>query len=88
MDDFRHLRTIAEHANRTYDNLNTVIDYTYDTFEEFTLLSKTVSETRDANSNVLATVTTEYSNYEFGLGLTIDFFSGYLQDSSPNLPLN
>jgi hypothetical protein len=87
-DNFRHVRTVAEHATLDYDNLNTVIDYTYDTFDGFTLLSKTVSETRDSNSNVLATVTTEYSNYEFGLGLTIDFFANYLQDTSPNTPLD
>ena len=87
-DDFRHVRTEAEHATREYDNLNSTIDYTYDQFGNFNLLSKTVSETRDENSNVLATVTTEYMNYEFGLGLTIDFFAGYLENSSPNIPLN
>ena len=87
-DDFRHVRTIAEHATYELDNIHTIIDYTYDSFENFTLLSHTVAETRDENDNLIATVTTDYTNYEFGLGLSLAFYMDLLEDTDINIPLN
>jgi hypothetical protein len=87
-DDFRHVRTVAEHATLQYDNLSTVIDYTYDNFEGFVMLSRTVTETCDENDNLLANITTDYVDYEFGTGLTVDFFINILQNTDPHIPLD
>jgi hypothetical protein len=87
-DDFRHIRTVSEHSTRELDNLNTVINYTYGTFGEFVLMSGTTSETLDENDNLLATVTTVYSDYEFGVGLDLEFFTAYVEGRTPNAPLD
>jgi hypothetical protein len=87
-DDFRHVRTVAYHSTREYDNLTTTINYTYAPQEDFVLLSQTDSETKDENGNVLATVTTEYTDYEFGLGLDIEWFASRVEEWRPNPSLN
>jgi len=87
-DDFRHVRTVANHATRDFDNLETEINYTYDEVGQFVMLAETIAETYDDNDNLLATVTTTYSEYEFGLGLNMDFFIQYVEDVSVNPPLN
>ena len=87
-EDYRHIKTVATHSTREYDNLTTTINYTYAPQEDFVLLSQTNSETRDDNGNVLATVTTEYTDYEFGLGLDIEWFASRVEESRPNPSLN
>ncbi|MCK4719882.1 hypothetical protein KAU08_04445, partial [bacterium] len=76
----------CKESDYRYDNLTTVINYTYETFGIFNLLSQTVSEIRDENDNPLATVTTDYTDYEFGIGLSIDFFTNYLEGTNPTIP--
>jgi hypothetical protein len=87
-DDFRHVRTVATHSTREYDNLSTTIDYTYAPAGDFILLSQTVAETKDNDGNVLATVTTDYTDYEFALGLDIEWFASRVEDWRPNPSLN
>lgn len=87
-DDFRHVRTIAEHATYELDFIHTIIDYTYDRIGDFILLSHTVAETLDINDNSIATVTTDYTNYQFGLGLSQQFFTDLLEDKDISVPLN
>ncbi len=88
VDDFRHVRTIAHHSTREFDDLTTTIDYSYGQIEDFIMLTGTVARTSDENDNVLATVTTEYAHYEFGLGLDMEFFMNYVGDTEPQIPLN
>jgi hypothetical protein len=85
-DDFRHIRTIVKESDYRYDNLTTEINYTYETVGIFNLLSQTVAEINDENDNLLATVTTDYTDYEFGIGLSIDFFTNYLEGTNPTIP--
>ncbi len=87
-EDFRKVRTVATHSTRQYENLVTTINYTYGQVDGFTLLIGTTSEVRDANGNLIATVRTEYTDYEFGLGLDIEFFSEKLAGWRPNPSLN
>jgi len=87
-EDFRHVRTIATHSTRDYDNLTTTINYTYASVEDFVLLTQTISETKDENNNTIATVTTEYTDYEFGLGLDIEWFASRVEGWRPNPSLN
>jgi hypothetical protein len=89
-DDFRHVRTISHHASEQIDNLTTQIDYTYGDVGgetgDFKLLVKTVAETKDADNNLIATVTAEYKDYQFGVGLDVQFFTDRVGNRSPNLP--
>ncbi len=85
-DDFRHIRTVVKESDYRYDNLSTEINYTYETVGIFNLLSQTVAEINDENDNLLATVTTDYTDYEFGIGLDIDFFTNYLEGTDPTIP--
>lgn len=87
-DDFRHIRTVVKESDYQYDNLSTIINYTYEIVGIFNLLSRTVSEIRNEDDNQLATVTTVYTDYEFGIGLDINFFINYLEGTDPSLPLN
>lgn len=77
-DDFRHVRTVSHHANAHYDHLYTTIDYEYEMVDDFLLLSRTVAETKDENENVLAVITSTYSDYDFGLNLDLQFFKDIL----------
>lgn len=85
-DDFRHIRTVVKGSDYRYDNLTTEINYTYETVGIFNLLSQTVAEVRDENDNPLSTVTTDYTDYEFGIGLDINFFINYLEGTDPTIP--
>ncbi len=87
-DDFRHVRTLATHATREFENLNTTISYTYGPADKFILLLETVAEAKDPDGNLLATTTTAYTDYEFGLGLDNEFFANYVEGKTPNVPLN
>lgn len=87
-DDFRHIRTVASHANRDLDELRTQIDYVYDEVGGFTLVVEQTAETRDGEGNLVATTITTYTDYEFGLGLDVEFFTSYVGDKRPNPPLS
>ena len=54
--------------------------------EDFVLLTGTLKEARDDNDNLLATVITTYTDYEFGLGLTVDDFISWTEDSADPIP--
>jgi len=87
-DDYRHVRTVSHHSSEQMDNLTTQIDYTYGEVEDFKLLSQTKAETKDENSNIVATTTAVYSDYEFGIGLTVEFFTERVGNRQPNNPQN
>jgi hypothetical protein len=85
-DDYRHVRTISHHASEDRDDLITQIDYTYSPVEGFKLLTKTVALTKDENDIEIATVTDEYKDYQFSVGLSMEFFTNYVGNREPNLP--
>jgi len=83
-DDFRHVRTTKHGSSSELDNTITTSDYTYGPAGSFTLLQKTVAVTTDTEGTVLHTVTAEYTDYEFNIGLTLEFFAEWLADWRPN----
>lgn len=87
-DDFRHVRTISHHANERYDNLTTQIEYTYGQVDKYTLLVRTDAVTTNADGVELARTSAEYTDYEFGIGLDLQFFVERVGNRTPNVPLN
>jgi hypothetical protein len=85
-DDYRHIRTVTHHSSDTMDNLTTQIDYVYGDFQGCSLLAQATAETKDADGNLIATTTAVYSDYEFGLGLTTEFFTEKVGNRQPNNP--
>ena len=88
-DDYRHVKTISHHANYQYDSLLTTTEYVYSKVGDFVLLTGTTKDSKDDKDNLLATVETTYTDYEFGLGLTVENFMEWTKDSAdPIAPLN
>lgn len=85
-DDYRHIRTVSHHNSDRMDNLTTQIDYVYGDFQGCNLLAQTTAETKDVDKNLVATTTAVYSDYEFGLGLTTEFFTEKVGNRQPNNP--
>jgi hypothetical protein len=86
-EDFRKVRTVSINANDELDDLTTEINYTYGEINGFMLLTGEIAAWSDNEGNVVATVTTEYTDYEFGIGLDEQFFASYRESHSINPPM-
>jgi len=85
MDNFRHVYTEKYGSNNQYDLTITKLDYTYGTEGPFTLVQNILAETKDPEGNVLFAVEAVYSDYEFNVGLDLEFFiSAFEGESHPN----
>ena len=79
-EDFRKVRTISVNANDEYDNMTTEINYTYGEVDRFLLILEETAVWHGENGNEIATVTSEYTDYEFGVGLTEEFFASHREN--------
>jgi len=87
-DDFRKIRTVNFGTSADFDRVRKVLDYTYAEVEDFMLLDTIVALTEDPDGMLLHTVTAVYTDYEFDIGLTEEFFRQYTGDITVNPSYN
>ena len=84
-DDFRHVRTVKLGSNDEYDSTTTVLDYTYGPEGPCNMVQNIVATTSTPDGNVIYTVNAVYSDYEYNIGLDVEFFlSAFEGEGQPN----
>jgi hypothetical protein len=73
-DDFRHVMTVKLGSSDELDITTTTLSYTYGPAGPFQLTQRILAETFDEQGTLIHTVDAVYSDYEFGLGLDVEFF--------------
>ncbi len=79
-DDFRHVMTVKFGSSDQLDTTTTTLNYTYGPAGPFQLTQRILAETFNEEGALIHTVDAVYTDYEFGLGLDIEFFINPIMD--------